>query len=127
MLDKVPLVARILLGLIFMASAIAKLTGAVPPPEGETAQQFMMTLVNTGLMSVIMLVELVGGLALMTGFFSPLALMVLAPVTLVIAWYHLVLDPMGIPVGVLLIALSLAAAHGYRNLYLPIMQPRTSL
>ncbi len=118
------MIARIVLGLIYTASALGKLFGAAPPPEGEQALQFMEVLMSSGIMLVVAVVELLGGVALLSGFFAPLALVMLAPITIMIFLYHTTMDPMGLPVAMLMIALTLVAAHGFRNLYLPIMQPR---
>ena len=111
MTQKFTLVARILLGLVFTASAIAGLTGQLPPPEGPEAQAFMGTLFDAGL-------------ALISGFFAPLALVVLAPIIVNILYFHLSLDPVGIPVGIMLAVLAMVVAHGYRNVFLPLLQPR---
>ncbi|HBI28071.1 MAG TPA: acyltransferase, partial [Deltaproteobacteria bacterium] len=68
MTQKFTLVARILLGLVFTASAIAGLTGQLPPPEGPEAQAFMGTLFDSGLLVFVKFIELVAGLALISGF-----------------------------------------------------------
>ena len=70
--------------------------------------------------------RLVCGAALLTGFFAPLALVVLSPIVVVISWFHLTLDPEKWPMGVVLPALMFIAAHGYRTLYLPLLQARPS-
>ena len=92
MTQKFTLVARILLGLVFTASAIAGLTGQLPPPEGPEAQAFMGTLFSSGLLVFVKIIELLTGLALISGFFVPLALVMLAPIIVNILYYHLSLD-----------------------------------
>jgi len=124
MTQKFTLVARILLGLVFTASAIAGLTGQLPPPEGPEAQAFMGTLFGSGLLVFVKFIELFAGLALISGFFAPLALVVLAPIIVNILYFHLSLDPVGIPVGIMLAVLAMVVAHGYRNVFLPLLQPR---
>jgi len=124
MTQKFTLVARILLGLVFTASAIAGLTGQLPPPEGPEAQAFMGTLFDSGLLVFVKFIELVAGLALISGFFAPLALVVLTPIIVNILYFHLSLDPVGIPVGIMLAVLAMVVAHGYRNVFLPLLQPR---
>ena len=57
---------------------------------------------------------------------APLALVVLSPIVVVISWFHLTLDPEKWPMGVVLPALMFIAAHGYRTLYLPLLQARPS-
>lgn len=68
--------------------------------------------------------QLFAGLALISGFFAPLALVVLAPIIVNILYFHLSLDPVGIPVGIMLAVLAMVVANGYRNVFLPLLQPR---
>mgnify|MGYP003327637645 FL=1 len=126
MLAKLPTISRILLGLLFLVSGVAKLMGAGGLPPNAAAQNFMLAMVNSHLLSIVMVVELVCGAALLTGFFAPLALVVLSPIVVVISWFHLTLDPEKWPMGVVLPALMFMAAHGYRTLYLPLLQARPS-
>ena len=118
------LIARILLGLIFTAAAIAGLIGQLPPPEGIEAQAFMGNLFDSGLLVFVKIIELVAGLALVSGFFTPLALMMLAPIIVNIFYFHLTLDPAGIPIGILLVVLAMVVANGYRNVFFTLLQPR---
>ncbi len=126
MLAKLPMISRILLGLLFLASGIGKLMGAGALPLDPAAQSFMLALVNSHLINVVMVVELVCGAALLTGFFAPLALVVLSPIVVVICWFHLTLDVAKWPMAVVLPVLMFTAAHGYRTLYLPLLQARPS-
>lgn len=126
MLAKLPMISRILLGLLFLASGIGKLMGAGALPSDPAAQSFVMALVNSHLISIVMVVELVCGAALLTGFFAPLALVVLSPIVVVICWFHLTLDVANWPMAVVLPVLMFTAAHGYRTLYLPLLQARPS-
>ncbi len=100
-----PHAVRILLGLLFTGSAIAGMLGKVPPPEPEAAQAFMGTLVSSGLIYLVKVTELLCGLAILSGFFVPLALVALAPIIVNITFYHASLDPSGLGVSVVLIGL----------------------
>ncbi len=122
MLQKAPLISRILLGLIFSASAIAGLAGVAPPPEGAEAQAFMGLIYSSGLLILIKVIELVAGLALLSGIFAPMALVVLAPIVVNILFFHITLDPQGIPVGIVLTILGVVAALGYKEIFRPILQ-----
>lgn len=126
MYKKITLVSRILLGLIFIAASIAGLTGQMPPPEGGIAQVFMGLIFESGLLIFIKIVELIAGLALLAGVFVPLALLVLAPIIINIFYFHLSLDSMGIPVGIMLIILALVTASRYRQTYQHLLQMRDS-
>jgi uncharacterized membrane protein YphA (DoxX/SURF4 family) len=114
--------ARVLLGFLFTASAIAGMLGKVPPPEPEAAQQFMGILLTSGLLTLVKVLELLGGLALLSGRFVSLALLVLAPILVNIGFFHLSLDPSGIPVGVVLGGLWVATAWSQRAVLAPLLQ-----
>lgn len=102
---KLPMIARILLGLVFFGSGLAGLLGAAQPPPDlpQNLQTF-----NAGLMASVYFfpflkaTEAVCGLMLLSGFFVPLALVVLAPITINIFLVHVFLMPSGLPLAVIL-------------------------
>jgi putative oxidoreductase len=116
MKTKFTIAARILLGLVFFASGLMGLFNMVPPPPNlpEKLQAF-----NSGLMAsgyffpLLKATETICGLLLISGFFVPLALVVLAPIVLNIFFVHLLLAPEGlvlaIVIGILLSYLSFFA------------------
>lgn len=113
---KLPLIARILLGLVTFLSGLAGLLNLVPPPPDlpEKLVTFMTGLMaSTYFFPLLKLTETVCGLMLLTGFFVPLALVVLAPVVLNIFLVHAFLQPSGLPlaviIGLLMIYLSFFA------------------
>jgi len=107
----IPLVARILLGLIFTLSGLAGLLNLAPPPDDlpEALKTF-----NAGLAAsqyffpFLKGTEVVCGLMLLSGYFVPLALVVLAPIIINIFLTHLFLAPSG-----LVIAGVLGVLEGY--------------
>ena len=119
-----PTVVRVLTGLLFTASAIAGMMGKVPPPEPEAAKAFMDVLLSSGLLYLVKALELLCGLALISGFFVPLALLVLAPIIVNIAFFHVALDPSGLMVAVVLAVLWVGNAVAHRSLFLPLLQAR---
>jgi putative oxidoreductase len=121
----VPTIARILLGLAFTGAAIAGLMGKAPPPEPEAAKVFMGAVVGSGLIYVVKVLELLSGLALLSGFFVPLALAVLAPIIVNIAFFHFVLDPSGIVPAVVLIVLWAAVVKGSQEAFKPLLQMKS--
>lgn len=113
---KMPLVARILLGLIFFVFGLIGLLNLIPPPPDlpEKLQTFNNGMMATGyFFQLVKVTEVLCGLALLTGMFVPLALIVLAPVSLNIFLIHAFLAPSGLPmaiiIGVLMIYLSFFA------------------
>ena len=129
MISKIQLGARIILGLIYvifggMGLAMALGLMAMPDqPMPDAAKTFM-----TGIMAsiyffpLLKLTEAVFGLLLFFDRFAPLALVVLAPVTLNIVLYHAFLTPSA---GEQVLPVVMAVAHviamrGYWRLYLPL-------
>jgi len=122
MTKHLPTLIRVLLGLIFSAAAVAGMIGKIPPPKPEAAQVFMGVLFDSGLLYVVKILELLCGLALLTGFFVPLALLVLAPIIANIVLFHIALDPSGLMVGVILTTLWVINALSHRIIFAPLIQ-----
>ena len=122
----IPVVLRVLLGVMFTGSAIAGMMGKVPPPEPEAAQVFMGALVNSKLIYLVKVLELVCGIALIVGAFVPLALLVLASIIVNIAFVNFVLDPSGAMAAVVLIVLWVSNALFYRAEFLPLLRFRST-
>jgi uncharacterized membrane protein YphA (DoxX/SURF4 family) len=104
MKKKFTLVARILLGLLFFASGIVGLFKLAPVPP-DLPQQ--LTTFNAGLeasvyfIPLLKLTESVCGLLLLSGFFVPLALVILAPVVLNIFFVNAFMMPQGLPLALI--------------------------
>lgn len=116
-MQKVVLVARLLLGLIFTVFGLNGFFNFLPPPEvNEAGGAFLGALAATGYMfPVIKLVETVGGILLLAGVFVPLALVLLAPIVVNIVLFHVVLDTAGLPIAILVLVLEVFLAWGYRG------------
>lgn len=110
---KLPLIARLLLGFVFFASGVAGLLNLAPPPADlpEDMKTFMAGMMATKYMfPLIKMTEIVCGLFLLSGFFVPLALVVLAPIVLNIFFVHLFLAPSGLIIALVLGALEIYLA-----------------
>jgi putative oxidoreductase len=96
------LVARILLGLLFLFFGLNGLHDFLhaPMPPGP-AGQFMGVLFVSHYLTAVALVQVVGGLLLLTGQFIPLGLVLLGPVLFNILLFHAFLLPAGFPPGIL--------------------------
>src|SRR5690606_32550264 len=97
------LVARILLGLIFFAGGLVGLLNLAPAPPDlpERLQTFNAGLMATGyFMTLLKGTETVCGLLLLSGFYVPLALFILAPIVLNIFLVHAFMEPTGLPVAI---------------------------
>ena len=130
-----PVVARVLLGLVFLASGVFGLliaAGVVPvpqpsPPAPERAAAFLAALAGTGyLFPLIKGTETVAGALLISNRFVPLALALLAPVLVNIVAFHVFLSPAGIAPGVVLAVLEVYLAWANREAYRPLLAKRTT-
>jgi uncharacterized membrane protein YphA (DoxX/SURF4 family) len=112
-----PHAARIVLGLLFFVFGLNGFLGFIPQPEhAGSAGAFLGALAATGYMfPLIKGTELIAGLLLLSNRFVPLALVLLAPVLVNIALFHAVLEPAGMAIVVLSLALELYLAYAYRD------------
>lgn len=102
-MKKVTMAARILLGFVFLGSGIAFFLTSPPPMEGPMADFFKGMMATHYFFYLLKGTEIICGLLLMSGFFVPLALVVLAPVVLNIFLVHAFLMPQGSPMACALV------------------------
>ena len=107
--------SRLLLGLVFTVFGLNGFlnffsTGPVPPLAG----QFFGVLVQSHYMSVVFAIEIVGGLALLANWKTPLALTILGPVIFNILLFHITMAPAGLPPAVFVTILWLVVAYRVR-------------
>ena len=106
----VTLVARLLLGLVFVASGVAFFFATPPPLEGPLGEFFEGMEATRYFFLLLKGTEIACGLALLTGFFVPLALVVLAPIILNIFLVHAFMAPEGLPLAIVVGALEVYLA-----------------
>lgn len=123
-MNKLSTIFRYLLGIMFLGASIAGILGKIPPPESEAAQAFMMILASSGLIYLVKIIEIISSIALLSGFFVPAALFLLAPITCIILWFHFALDMSGAPVGIILTTLWILTAYSYRDIFLLFLQAK---
>jgi hypothetical protein len=121
-------IARILLGLTFLVFALNYFIPFLPPqplpPPGAMA--FAGALVTSGLLTLVKTIEIVAALALLTNRFVPLAVVVLAPIIVGIAFFHVVLAPSGMPIAATVLALELVLAWRYRSSYTQLLRSKVT-
>lgn len=113
------IIGRILLGGLFTFSAISFLfgLGEMPPFEGK-ALNFMSGLGGSGYFMVFLkIIELICGIAILSGQFTSLAAVVLAPITINIFLFHAFLDPKTIPVSIVLLVLNIFILYANKEKY----------
>ena len=116
-------VVRTLMGLLFLFASVVVLFKLVPQPEQTGNVKLFMDGVNaTGyLMTLIKVTELVCGLAFVTGLFVPLAVVVIAPITINIFFFHLFVDTNGLPVAIFLVLANAFLGYANWNKYKPML------
>ena len=91
----VTVVARYLLGLIFTIFGLNGFLNFIhqPPPTNPLAIQFFVAISSSHFAAFFFAVQLIGGLLLLSGYFVPLALALLAAELYNILAFHLTLAP----------------------------------
>lgn len=120
---------RILFGLVFLVSGALKVVapdriGIGGPPE---ARAFIDSMKETGyLYTLLGMTEVIVGLAIIAGLFIPLALTILAPISVNIFAYYLFLFQDRMIMDVLVVAAHLYLAWVYRESYMPLFKARAT-
>ncbi len=117
MINKIDLIARWLLGLIFIVFGLNGFLHFIPMPEPTPESgAFFYALLKTGyFLPVLKLTEIISGVLLVLGRFVPLALTLLAPVIVQIFLFHIFLDHSGIGIAVIIIVAEIYLAYTYRD------------
>ena len=122
----VTLIARILMGLIFVVfglNGFLNFLSMWPMPTG-LAGQFIGALLQSHYYFVVAALQVVGGLLLLVNRFVPLALVLLGPVIVNIILYHLFLNPAGVALAILVTILWLIVFYGHRQYFAGIFVQR---
>ncbi len=95
-------IARYLLGLMFTIFGLNGFLHFIPapPPHDPLALQFLTVMSASHYMAPVFALQLIGGLLLLSGFYVPLALTILAPILVNIWLFHLTMNPSGIGPGI---------------------------
>ena len=112
------LVARLLLGLTFLVFGLNGFLNFLhmPVPPGP-AGQYMGVLFMSHYLHVVFLVEVIGGVLLLSGQFIPLALVLLGPVLFNILLFHTFLFPAGFPPALFTALLWFIVFYGVRKAF----------
>jgi uncharacterized membrane protein YphA (DoxX/SURF4 family) len=123
MQGKITLAARIIFGLAFTVFGINGFLDFLPPPEPSPAGgAFLGALMATGyFFPFLKIVETVFGFLILIGRWVPLSLTVLASVVINILFYHLFLDPAGLPLTIILTVLGIYLAWAYKDRFTSVL------
>ena len=117
------LIARILLGLIYVVFGLNFFLHFIPmpAPTKDAAGAFEGGLFGAGYFFPFMkVIEILSGVFLLINKYTALFVLIIFPVTLNIFLFHAFLDPSGIPMGGIMILINLFLGYAYRKYYTSI-------
>lgn len=118
--SKVLLVIRIVFALFLLFFGANKLFHFMdPPPPPEEAIGYWTALTASKTMTLVAIVEIVAGLALLFNKYAALMMIILMSVSVNAMLYHLTLDPAmpGLAMGGVLLLLNVVMLYAYKNHY----------
>jgi putative oxidoreductase len=120
------IIIRVLIGLLFLFASVTYFLNVFPPQEMPgNAGTFMKGLEAAGyLLPLVKAIELLCGIAFVTGRFVPLALVLIAPIAINILLVHAILLPEGLPIAVLLVAGLIFLAYADFDKYKPLLEAK---
>jgi uncharacterized membrane protein YphA (DoxX/SURF4 family) len=103
-----------------------------PQPFGQSpiSIEFTTVLIESGLFDLVKATETITGALILMGLFVPLALVAALPVSVVVAYFNLVLEHNGVVnyvAGTLVLGINLLLMLAYVNSYRPLLRWRASL
>jgi hypothetical protein len=102
----ITVIARPLLGLIFLVFGLNGFLHFIPmPPPTGTAAQFFGALYVSNYLVVIFLLQIIPAILLLINRYVPLALTLLAPIIVNILLFHLLMVPSGMPLAIVVTVL----------------------
>ena len=126
MCKKITLVIRILLGLALLTFGLNKFLNFMPPLElTPEAGKLIGAMAESGyLLPATGIVEIVVGVLLIAGLFVPLALVLLAPISVNIVLFHAFLDPVNIGPALVIAVLNLYPLFTRIDAYRPLFKAK---
>jgi uncharacterized membrane protein YphA (DoxX/SURF4 family) len=120
--------ARVLLGLVFFVCGLNGFLNFIPPPSApmpDRAMAFVVAMIGTGyLFPLVAGTQVLAGALLLANRFVPLALILLAPVIVNIMAYHVFLDPNGMVIALVVLALESLLLWSHRAAYRGVLTAR---
>jgi putative oxidoreductase len=119
------LIARILLGLLFLVFGLNGFLHFIPmaPPPG-VAGQYLGALFVSHYLVFVFLVQVIGGALLLANRFVPLALILLGPIIVNVLLFHSTMAPEGLPLAFLAAVLWGIVFYGVRRAFAGVFVQR---
>ena len=122
------LVARILLGLLFLVFGLNGFLHFIPmaPPAG-LAEQYMGALFLSHYLVAVFLLQTIGGALLLANRFVPLAMVLLGPVLVNILLFHALMAPEGLPMALFATVLWALLFYAARRAFAGVLVQRVEV
>ena len=113
------IIVRSLMGLLFLFSSIAFLFKLMTPPELTGAMKIFSDGLEAAvyLLPTVKIIELICGIAFLSGRFVPLASVLISPIIVNIFFIHVFLSPEGLPIAIFLVLANTFIAYNHRESY----------
>jgi uncharacterized membrane protein YphA (DoxX/SURF4 family) len=113
------MIVRILLGLLLLVFGLNKFVNFLPAPEGmsEAASAYFGALMSAKVITLVGIVEVASGLALILNKYGALMSIILMSVSVNIVLFHATLDQGNIVPGLLVLILNSITLYGYKDKY----------
>jgi putative oxidoreductase len=117
-------VIRIVFGLMWVVFGLNFFLQFLPmPPPKESMMSFTSALMGTGyFMQFVKITEITVGALLLLNAFVPLALVVIAPVSINILLLHFFLEPAGLPMAIGVVTMNAILGFSYFKTYKPMLK-----
>ena len=118
------IIVRSLMGLLFLFSSITFLVKLITPPEPAGAMKIFSDGLEASvyLLPTVKIIELICGIAFLSGRFVPLAAVLITPIIVNIFFIHAFLAPEGLPIAIFLVLAISFIAYNYRESYKPLLK-----
>lgn len=121
-------IARFLLGLIFLIFGLNGFLHFIPmPPPAGAAGQFMGALFVSHYLVVVFALQPIGAVLLLINRYVPVALAILAPIIFNILFFHFLMAPSGLPLAVVVTVLWILVFVSVRSAFAGLLQPRVAV
>ena len=120
------IIIRVLLGLLFLFGSVSYFLHLFPVPEMQgKVKTFNEGLAASGyICPLVKALELLCGIAFVSGFFVPLATVVIFPIVVNIFLFHALVDTTGVPVAVFVLFANLFLAYSNKEKYAPLFSAK---
>src|SRR5436190_7653512 len=120
-------IARFLLGLIFLVFGLNGFLHFIPaPPPSGIAGQFVGALFVSHYLVVIFLLQIAAAILLLVNRYVPLALTLLAPIIVNILLIHILMLPSGLPLAIIVMGLWIVVFLSVRSAFEGLWQQRVA-